>query len=123
MWWTTYILDRTCTSKIGLPVSIADDDVQVNLPSIEEAGSLDLDDFGDLEYELCSVELSRITAKSTGQIYGRRDYHNTFSQRVQTVLKALNKWIDELPARLHLRTDSSTSLQENHVIYLHLRFN
>ena len=123
LWWTAYILDRTCTSKIGLPVSIADDDIQVNLPSVDGAGSLDSGDFGDHEYELRSVGLSRITAMSTEQIYGRRDYHNTFSQRVQTILKALNKWMDELPARFHLRTDSSSSLQENHVIHLHLRFN
>jgi proline utilization trans-activator len=123
LWWTAYILDRTCTSKIGLPVSVADDDIQVNLPSANEAESLDPIEFGDFEYELCSVGLSKITAMSTEQIYSRRDYHNAFSQRVQTILKALYKWMDELPARFHLRTDSSSSLQENHIVYLHLRFN
>jgi proline utilization trans-activator len=123
LWWTAYILDRTCTSKIGLPVSVADDDIQVNLPNVDGAGDLDLDDFGDVGYELCSIELSKITAMSTEQIYGRRDYRNPFSQRVQTVLKAFNEWMDELPPRFHFRAESLSSPQENHVVYLHLRFN
>lgn len=123
LWWAAYILDRTCTSKIGLPVSVADDDIQVNLPSDDEAGSLDPDDFADIAYELSSIKLSRISAVSTEQIYSRREYRNPFSQRVQTVLKAFNKWMDELPSRFHFKADSLSSPQENQVIHLHLRFN
>jgi len=123
LWWTAYILDRTCTSKIGLPVSVADNDIQVNPPSGDEAEGLDPEDFVELDYELRSVGLSRITAFSTEQIYSRRVYSNTFSQRVQTVLKAFNEWMDELPTRFHLRTHSSSLSQENHIVHLHLRFN
>ncbi|KAJ4984807.1 fungal specific transcription factor domain-containing protein [Stagonosporopsis vannaccii] len=123
LWWTAYILDRTCTSKIGIPVSIADHDIQVNLPSDDEAECLDTEDFVELEYELRSIELARTTAFSTEQIYSRRVYHNTFSQRVQTVLKAFNEWMDKLPSRFHLRTQSSSLSQEPHIIHLHLRFN
>jgi hypothetical protein len=88
-----------------------------------EAESLDVGDFEDLEYELRSIGLSRIAAMSTVQIYSRRGHQNPFSQRVQAVLKDLDKWMDTLPARFHLRTDGSSSLQEHHIIYLHLRFN
>lgn len=123
LWWTAYILDRTCTSKIGLPVSVDDGDIQVNLPSIGGAGSLESDDFGDVDYELCSISLSKITARLTEQIYGRRHYQTAFSQRVQTTLKALNKWMEELPPQLHLHIDSSLSPPPMHILYLHLRFN
>ncbi|KAH7084254.1 fungal-specific transcription factor domain-containing protein [Paraphoma chrysanthemicola] len=122
LWWTAYVLDRICTTKIGLPVSISDDDIQVDLPSVLDANSLDKDDFGDVEYELRSIELSRISAASMVQIYLKRGHHNPFSQRVQATLKDLNKWMDILPARLQLKTEDSLT-QENHVIYLHLRFN
>ncbi|KAF2833524.1 hypothetical protein CC86DRAFT_389739 [Ophiobolus disseminans] len=123
LWWTAYIIDRTCTSKIGLPVSIADDDIQVDPPSVEGADRLDPEDFEDSEYELCSVTLSKIAAMSTEQIYSRRVHQKPFSQRVQAILKDLNRWMDELPAKYHLKTNGSSSLQEVHITYLHLRFN
>ncbi|PSN65683.1 hypothetical protein BS50DRAFT_396162 [Corynespora cassiicola Philippines] len=122
LWWTTYILDRTCTSKIGLPVSVADDDIQVDLPGVDGAESFDAVDFQDLEYELRSIGLSRIAAMSTVQIYSRRGHRNPFSQRVQAVLKDLDRWMDTLPAKFYLRADGS-SLPEPHIVYLHLRFN
>ncbi|KAH7396325.1 fungal-specific transcription factor domain-containing protein [Pyrenochaeta sp. MPI-SDFR-AT-0127] len=123
LWWTAYILDRTCASKIGLPVSIADDDILVNLPSGDGLERHDLEDFGDFEYELCSIELSRIAAKTTREIYSRRSQHNPFSQRVQAILKDLNRWMDTLPAKFHLEDDGSSSLEGQHIIYLHLSFN
>lgn len=123
LWWTAYILDRICTSKIGLPVSVAEEDIQVNLPSIDAAESLNAEDFEDLEYELRSIELSRIAATSTVQIYSRREYHSPFSQRVQAILKDLNKWMDTIPTRFQLKTERVFPPQENHVVYLNLRFN
>ena len=123
LWWTIYIVDRTCTATIGLPVSVADDDIQVDLPGMYDAENSDAEDFQDLEYELRSIELSRIGAMSTVQIYSRRGHHNPFSQRVQAVLKDLDKWMDTLPARFILRIDASSLLQEHHIVHLHLRFN
>ena len=123
LWWTTYIIDRTCTSKIGLPVSIADNDVQVDRPTSGFSEGLNAADFADSEYESCSIELARIAALSTERLYIRREHHQPFSQRVQAVLKELDQWMDTLPSKFHLRTKDSSSIQENHVVYLHLRFN
>lgn len=123
LWWTAYTLDRTCASKIGLPVSIADDDIEVDLPSADGLDDHCLGDFEDVEYEVRSVELSRIATTSTRQIYSRRSHRSPFSQRVQTILKDLDQWMATLPIRFHLQHHGTSQLREYHVVHLHLRFN
>jgi hypothetical protein len=124
LWWTAYILDRTCASKIGLPVSVIDEDISVDLPKGDGTEGLGrLDDFQDFEYELRSIELAKIAAKSTSEIYSRRLHRSPFSHRVQTVLQSLNEWMDTLPAKFQLENDGSSSLEKHHIIYLHVRFN
>ena len=122
LWWSAYVLDRSCASKLGLPVSIADDDILVDLPS--GAGLSDGDeDFGDFEYEHRSIQMSRMCARSIREIYSRRQYRSPFSQRVQSILKDLTRFMDTLPEKFHLRNDGSSSLQRDHIVYLHLRIN
>ena len=123
LWWSAYIFDRTCASKLGLPVSIADEDILLDVPNSEGLNGPASDDFGDSEYELRSIELSRIAAKSTREIYSRRKHRTPFSHRVQAILKDLNQWMDTLPVNFHLKNDGSSSLQRHHIVYLHLRFN
>ncbi|KAF2014081.1 fungal-specific transcription factor domain-containing protein [Aaosphaeria arxii CBS 175.79] len=123
LWWSIYIIDRTCASKLGLPVTIADDDILVSLPSRDGCDSTDCNDFGDLEYELCSIALSKIAAKSTKEIYSRTHRREPFSQRVQSILKELSTWLEQLPSNLRLKNDGSSSSDRAHIVYLHLSFN
>ncbi|KAF2439352.1 hypothetical protein P171DRAFT_436048 [Karstenula rhodostoma CBS 690.94] len=122
LWWSAYVLDRACASKLGLPTSIADDDIYVDGPSGEGIDDAD-EDFDDVDYSLRSIEISRIAAQCTREIYGRRKFHCPFSQRVQSVLKEFTKWMDSLPSKFHLKNDGSSSLQRHHIVYLHLRLN
>ena len=122
LWWTAYILDRSCASKLGAPMSIADDDVFVDAPSNEGIDDND-EDFDDVDYQLRSIEIARIAARCTRDIYGRRKFHSPFSQRVQSVLKEFTGWMDTLPTKFHLKNDGSSSLQRHHIVYLHLRLN
>ncbi|KAJ4349390.1 uncharacterized protein N0V89_008005 [Didymosphaeria variabile] len=122
LWWSAYVLDRSCASKLGLPVSIADDDIFVDAPSSDGIDGTD-EDFDDVDYSLRSIEISRIAAKCTREIYGRKKFHSPFSQRVQSVLKEFTKWMDTLPPKFHLKNDGSSSLQRHHIVYLHLRLN
>ncbi|KAF2129404.1 hypothetical protein P153DRAFT_316318 [Dothidotthia symphoricarpi CBS 119687] len=123
LWWTVYVLDRTCASKLGLPSSIADEDILVDLPSsvgLEDDAQVD---FGDVDYILQSVELARLSAQSIRAIYSRRKHCSPFSQRVQVSLKDLTKWMEALPTQLHLEDSERCTTQSNHIVYLHLTFN
>ncbi|KAF1969322.1 hypothetical protein BU23DRAFT_539856 [Bimuria novae-zelandiae CBS 107.79] len=122
LWWTAYILDRSCGSKLGLPMSISDDDIFVDPPSSEGIEGSD-EDFDDVDYQLRSIEISRMAAKCTSEIYGRKKFHSPFSQRVQSALKGFTMWMDTLPPKFHLKNDGSSSLQRHHIVYLHLRLN
>ena len=119
VWWTAYILDRTCASKVGLPVSIREDTIHVDLPNTEDFG----EDFGDAEYILRSIELAKLAAQSIRSIYSRRKHENTFSQRVQLALKEFTRWMEALPPHLQLGENSNASVSPDNVLYLHLTFN
>lgn len=120
LWWTAYVLDRTCCSKLGHPASIADEDIMVDFPSSENLE--ETTDFEDVDYILKSIELAGLSQQTRQQLYSRRKHHVSFSQRVQTTLKQITKWMETLPAQLQL-ANGKGSTQPNSIVYLHLRFN
>jgi proline utilization trans-activator len=120
LWWTAYVLDRTCCSKLGHPASIADDDIIVDLPSSD--GLEDATDFEDVDYILKSIELAGLSQQTRQQLYSRRKHRIPFSQRVQTTLKSITNWMETLPPQLQLESGKRAT-QPNSIIYLHLRFN
>lgn len=120
LWWSAYVLDRTCCSKLGHPASIADEDIMIDQPSNDNLG--DTTDFEDVEYTRKSIELAGLSQQTRQQLYSRRKHHVPFSQRVQTTLKNITKWMESLPSHLQLRNDK-TSAHPNSIVYLHLRFN
>jgi proline utilization trans-activator len=119
VWWTAYILDRTCASKVGLPVSIREDTIHVDLPNSGDFG----DDFGDAEYMLRSIELAKLAAQSIRSIYSRRKHESSFSQRVQLSLKDFTRWMESLPHHLQIGERNAASVSPHNVLYLHLTFN
>ena len=121
IWWTAYILDRTCASKVGMPVTIQDDIILVSLPSDEDLENRE--DFGIAEYTLQSIALARLAAGSIRSIYSRRKHDKSFSQRVQSALKDLTKWMGSLSLELQLGEKGTTIKLPDRVIFLHLRFN
>lgn len=116
LWWTAYVLDRTCCSKLGHPASISDEDIIVDLPSSD--GLEEAPDFEDVDYILKSIELAGLSQQTRQQLYSRRKHHVPFSQRVQTTLKKITKWMETLPPQLQLENGTPNS-----TVYLHLRFN
>lgn len=121
LWWSAYTLDRACASKLGLPVSVADDDIMVDFPNGDGLDDAEEGDFGDTDYSLNSIKLSKLAARLTRAIYSRRNHHDSFSKRVQAMLKDLTKWMDALPAKFQIKeNDASVPV---HIVYIHLRFN
>jgi proline utilization trans-activator len=121
LWWTAYMFDRTWASKLGHPVSVHDDDFDVDLPSSE--GLDGHEDFGDVEYILRSIQLARLTGRIIPSIYGRRGRQSPFSQRVQLALAELTNWVESLPNHLQLHQNEGETASPSNIIYLHLTFN
>ncbi|CAN9345915.1 unnamed protein product [Alternaria alternata] len=102
-------------------LSVADEDIMVDFPSSDGLDAAEEGDFGDTDYSLNSIKLAKLAARLTRAIYSRRNHHDSFSKRVQAMLKDLTKWMDDLPVKFHLE-DNDTSAPI-HIVYIHLRFN
>ena len=99
------MFDRLWASKMRHPVTIQDDDVEVDRPS-SISGTQNHEDFGDHEYLIASIQLAKLVGRTTASIYSRRRQQGSFSQRVQYSLKELTNWVEQMPDHLQIQTDS-----------------
>lgn len=123
IWWTAYILDRTWAFALGLPVSIRDEDIDVDLPSIQNLPASSAEDFADPDYLTASLRVANLGAQISSTIYSRMSQRGSFSWRVQQALRDLNSWVEELPSHLRLTMDSIPPNASMPIITLHLYFN
>ena len=121
VWWTAYCFDRMWASRLGHPVAIQNDFIEVNLPSdpIIDTAS---DDFADSAYIVASIRIARLSAHMVHSIYTRKPQQKTLSQRVQESLKDLRTWVEELPPHLHIES-TDTPDPSPRPLSLHLYFN
>ncbi|KAM0542667.1 hypothetical protein ACHAPJ_012699 [Fusarium lateritium] len=105
LWWSVYILDRFLSSKIGLPLSISDADISVDLPSTSSA--LSLEDFGDHSRFVAIIHLARVAGNISRSLYVRTPQRGTFLQRVTKIREELDHWRLELPDHLKFDLDGS----------------
>ena len=122
IWWTIYIFDRMWGSKMGLPTSILDEDIYVDMPSDISPRHDHDEQFSDTQYMVASINLARIAGEIITKIYSRKKYKETFLQRVQALLKALKSWVETLPEHIKLNTQD-IALTPKHIVSLHLSFN
>lgn len=123
LWWTAYNFDRFWSCKLGLPVSIPDEDILVDLPAeipgtMEDICRQGFKDIGT-DHLVANVSLARLAGDIIRVIYGRGRQQESFSQRVEGILKALRAWSEELPAELQLNHGDNTGKP----VSLHLAFN
>ncbi|CAN9215241.1 unnamed protein product [Alternaria alternata] len=90
-------------------LSVADEDIMVDFPSSDGLDAAEEGDFGDTDYSLNSIKLAKLAARLTRAIYSRRNHHDSFSKRVQAMLKDLTKWMDDLPVKFHLKDNEHFS--------------
>lgn len=125
VWWTAYTCDRMFASKVGLSISMTDDDIEVDLPRTlpGDPSTTDAGDFGDPEYQIALIKLARLSSQSATSLYGRRRQEGNFSQRVQRALKDLQRCFEELPEHLRIDVEQPRKATVDSVISLHLSFN
>lgn len=98
LWWTIYTLDRSWAAMLGQPVSIQDEDVEVNVPSLDGCSQAAAEDFDDTEYLVASIRVARLAAQISSSIYTRRKQQTSISSRVQQALHELKELVRDLPA-------------------------
>jgi hypothetical protein len=109
-------------SKTGLPVSILDEDIHVDMQSTISRQEDHDAQFSDTDYLIASINLATIAGEIITKIYSKKKYNETFLHRVQKLLKALKTWVETLPGHLRLNSDD-TSFNQKHITSLHLSFN
>ncbi|OQE37803.1 hypothetical protein PENCOP_c009G08001 [Penicillium coprophilum] len=120
IWWSLYLFDRLTCSKLGQPTAVNDDDIDVELPTMDGLTSEEKEEFPDPGHLFASVGLAKIAGDILSHIYcmpGRNKVH--FVKRVQGILRNLRDWDDTLPQNLTFRWDDSN----RHVASLHLCYN
>ena len=60
VWWSLYFFDRFTCSKLGQPVSIRDEDIDVELPSMNGLSPGEQDEFAEPSQLCAAVGLARI---------------------------------------------------------------
>ncbi|KAK1763287.1 fungal-specific transcription factor domain-containing protein, partial [Phialemonium atrogriseum] len=61
IWWSLYLFDRLTCSKLGQPVAVEDDVIDVELPTMDGLNAQEKEDFSDPSHLCASVGLARIT--------------------------------------------------------------
>ncbi|OOF99212.1 hypothetical protein ASPCADRAFT_163270 [Aspergillus carbonarius ITEM 5010] len=120
LWWAIYIFDRMYTSKIGFPLQIRDEDIHVDMPTDVVSPAAE-EQFSDTAYLVASIRLSRIIGQTIDKIYCRKQHAESFLQREQQLLLALQEWLRSLPEHIKLRPDEKAP--PKHIVSLHLQFN
>lgn len=93
LWWTTYIFDRSLTSRLGQPLSIQDEDIDVTLPSVDRLSSEEKEEMGVPAHLNANIELARIEGSIMRNIYSPSSAaQGGFLHNVRTILNKLRTW-------------------------------
>lgn len=111
LWWTAYRLDRICASRLDLPASICDSNVEISFPSNPNLDDPS-DDFADSSYLIASIRLTRLLATSTQFICASKPKQKDLLERVQESLTDIDSFTKELPP--YLTSQSTKAVKLSH---------
>ncbi|EFX06169.1 c6 zinc finger domain containing protein [Grosmannia clavigera kw1407] len=124
VWWTVYMFDRLCSSKLGHPVMIKDADIDAPLPSMDGLTADERDDFFDAAHLVANIGLARITGRLLDLAYKiHRPHERTFIRDIHQILTSLKEWEASLPADLRPGPTKTPSYVSRPVASLRLHFN
>ncbi|EKG17956.1 Transcription factor fungi [Macrophomina phaseolina MS6] len=125
VWWTVYTFDRMCSSKLGHPVMIRDEDIDAPLPSVDNLSLEEREEFLDADQLIANVKLARITGNILNLIYSipSAQQEVNFVRNVHQILNSLKEWDATLPTSLRLDPTMSPPYKTRSVASLRLHFN
>lgn len=59
-WWVLYFFDRFSASKLGQPITVRDEDIDVEMPSMHDLTEEEMKEFLDPQPLLTNIKLARI---------------------------------------------------------------
>ncbi|KAJ9149000.1 C6 transcription factor [Pleurostoma richardsiae] len=124
VWWTVYTFDRLCSSKLGHPVMIKDEDIDAPFPSSEGLTFEEQEEFVDAAQLIANIRLARITGSLLDHTYKiHKPSENTFITDIHRILTSLKEWDATLAPELRLDHSRTPPYASRSVASLRLHFN
>ncbi|KAL2020522.1 hypothetical protein VTK56DRAFT_8322 [Thermocarpiscus australiensis] len=119
-WWVLYFFDRFSASKLGQPITLRDEDIDTEMPSMDGLTEEEKVEFLDPMPLRTNIKLARIIGNILTDIYGiPKSTKGLYIHRVHGILKQLREWHDELPPGMRIRERGTP----RPVASLHLAYN
>ncbi len=141
-WWVLYFFDRFSASKLGQPIAVRDEDIDVEMPSMDGLTKDEMAEFLDPRNLMINIKLARIIGnirKSSSPVYvipGLSDSYilpslvtqiygipkatkGLYINQVHSILKQLRAWHDDLPSEMRVKERGTP----RPVASLHLAYN
>ncbi|KAJ3538920.1 hypothetical protein NM208_g5344 [Fusarium decemcellulare] len=119
-WWVLYFFDRFSASKLGQPLTVRDEDIDVEMPSMDGLTKDEMAEFLDPQHLITNIKLARIIGNILTQIYGiPKATNGLYIHQVHSILKQLRAWHDELPPDMRIKERGTP----RPVASLHLAYN
>ncbi|KAL4997265.1 fungal-specific transcription factor domain-containing protein [Aspergillus recurvatus] len=119
-WWVLYFFDRFSASKLGQPIAVRDEDIDVEMPSMDGLTREEMAEFLDPRNLVINIKLGRIIGNILTQVYGiPKATKGLYIHQVHSILKQLRAWHDELPSDMRVKERGTP----RPVASLHLAYN
>ncbi|KAK2484537.1 hypothetical protein H9L39_02517 [Fusarium oxysporum f. sp. albedinis] len=119
-WWVLYFFDRFSASKLGQPITVRDDDIDVEMPSMDGLTKDEMAEFLDPQNLITNIKLAKIIGNILTHIYGiPKATNGLYIQQVHGILKQLREWHDELQPDMRVKERGTP----RPVASLHLAYN
>lgn len=102
VWWTVYLLERLCSSKLGHPNMLRDEDISTPLPSSSGLSETERPQFPPPGILIAQLKLANVVTCITQDLYivPWKSQKQSFLQNVQRIFGMLKDWNDNLPTEL-----------------------
>ncbi|KAG5809968.1 hypothetical protein H9Q74_007271 [Fusarium xylarioides] len=119
-WWVLYFFDRFSASKLGQPITVRDDDIDVEMPSMDGLTKDEMAEFLDPQNLITNIKLAKIIGNILTHIYGiPKATNGLYIHQVHGILKQLREWHDELQPDMRVKERGTP----RPVASLHLAYN
>ncbi|KAF4982985.1 hypothetical protein FZEAL_1505 [Fusarium zealandicum] len=119
-WWVLYFFDRFSASKLGQPITVRDEDIDVEMPSMDGLTEDEMAEFLDPTNLTINIKLARIIGNVLTHIYGiPKATNGLYIHQVHGILKQIRAWHDELPPDVRIKERGTP----RPVASLHLAYN
>ncbi|KAF4450928.1 hypothetical protein F53441_5989 [Fusarium austroafricanum] len=119
-WWVLYFFDRFSASKLGQPITVRDEDIDIEMPSMDGLTKEEMAEFLDPQNLIINIKLARIIGNILTHIYGiPKATNGLYIHQVHGILKQLRAWHDELQPDMRVKERGTP----RPVASLHLAYN